>query len=236
MKTSLPAPPVASTMRAALALVCLVQAANGLMTSPAMVARAASSRAAVSMRIFAWKTRGEDAPTLEGLDMESLSKSPGSTHRRMRKGRGVSAGKGVTCGFGNRGQKSRSGSSVRPGFEGGQIPLYRRIPKFVGRPMGPGHSKLEYEVIKLSALNHAAEGAEVDYASLLGLRAVSKSKLKISKVVGSQDKLTVKGLKVKAHAFTDAARSEIEALGGSCITLSRTTNKVVGAEEAAAEE
>jgi large subunit ribosomal protein L15 len=219
-------------MRAALAVVCLVQAANGLLTGPAMVSPAASSRAAVSMKVFAWKVRGEEAPTLEGLDMGSLSKSPGSAHRRTRKGRGVSAGQGVTCGFGNRGQKSRSGRSVRPGFEGGQIPLYRRIPKFVGRPMGPGHTRIEYEVIKLSALNQAAEGAEVDYASLLDLRAVSKPKLKISKVVGSQDKLTVKGLKVKAHAFTETARLEIEALGGTCITLSRTTNKAIGAEEA----
>eukprot|EP00967_Tisochrysis_lutea_P000128 scaffold158_cov28-Tisochrysis_lutea.AAC.2 len=181
------------------------------------------------MKVFDWKVRGSEQPALEGLDLSSLSKAPGSAHRGMRKGRGVSAGKGVTCGFGNRGQKSRSGRSVRPGFEGGQIPLYRRLPKFVGRPTGAGHTKTEYEIIKISALNKVSEGSEVDYSSLLDMRAVSKSKLKLNKVVGGAEKLSVKGLKVKAHAFTDSARAEIEALGGSCITISPTTNKVIEA-------
>merc|ERR1712066_273649 len=107
---------------------------------------------------------------------------------------------GATCGFGYRGQKSRAGSGTRPGFEGGQIPLYRRLPKFVGRPMGMSHSKTEYGLIKLSALNGVAEGSTVDYASLMDQRLVSKSKYSLKKVVGGADPLTVKGLTVKAHA------------------------------------
>ena len=105
----------------------------------------------------------------------------------------------------------------------------RSLPKFVGRPTGPGHTKTEYEIIKVSALNQLDDGAEVDYAALLAARAVSKSKRKLNKVVGAADKLTVKNLKVRAHAFTSSARAEIEALGGSCIELSPTTGEPVAA-------
>jgi large subunit ribosomal protein L15 len=209
----------------------LFVSAEGLLGSVARATApaAACSRADLAMRVFDWKTRGSEAPALEGLDLGSLSKSPGSAHRAARKGRGISAGQGATCGFGTRGQKSRSGHSTRPGFEGGQIPLYRRLPKFVGRPTGPGHTKTEYEIIKVSALNQLDDGAEVDYAALLAARAVSKSKRKLNKVVGAADKLTVKNLKVRAHAFTSSARAEIEALGGSCIELSPTTGEPVAA-------
>ena len=62
----------------------------------------------------------------------------------------MSAGQGVTCGFGNRGQKARAGSGTRPGFEGGQTPLYRRLPKWVGKPTGPGHTKKVYGLVKVS--------------------------------------------------------------------------------------
>ena len=80
---------------------------------------------------------------------------------KTRKGRGIAAGQGATCGFGMRGQKSRSGNPERPGFEGGQTPLYRRLPKFVGKPMGPGHFKKEYNLIKLDELNGVAPGTTV---------------------------------------------------------------------------
>ena len=133
-------------------------------------------RAAVQMKVFDWKTRGSDAPDLESLDLSNLKASPGSKKGKTRKGRGISAGQGKSCGFGDRGQKSRSGRSVRPGFEGGQIPLYRRLPKFVGRPMGSGHSYTKYGIVSLSKLNSLPEGSEVDYASLQEQRLVSKSK------------------------------------------------------------
>ena len=113
------------------------------------------------MKIWDWKSRGDPPPDLETIDLSNLKVAPGSKQRGKRKGRGIAAGQGASCGFGMRGQKSRSGRSVRPGFEGGQIPLYRRLPKFVGRPMGPGHTKVEYDLIKLSHLNEMPEGSEV---------------------------------------------------------------------------
>lgn len=78
---------------------------------------------------------------LDKVAVDTLKPAPGSRHRHKRKGRGIAAGQGASCGFGMRGQKSRSGPGVRAGFEGGQTALYRRIPKLVGRPMGPGHTK-----------------------------------------------------------------------------------------------
>ena len=151
---------------------------------------------------------------------------------RTRKGRGISAGQGATCGFGTRGQKSRSGRSVRPGFEGGQIPLYRRLPKFVGRPMGPGHSKTLYGIVKLNVLNAVPEGSTVDYESLQAQKLVSKSKYALKKVVGGPEALTAKGLTVKAHAFTETARSAIEGNGGTCVVLPKTAPAEKPAEAA----
>ena len=184
-------------------------------------------------RIFDWKTRGTPAPDIESLDLSNLAASPGSHKGKTRKGRGISAGQGATCGFGTRGQKSRSGRSVRPGFEGGQIPLYRRLPKFVGRPMGPGHSKTLYGIVKLNVLN-SHEGSTVDYASLQEQRLVSKSKFKLKKVVGGPEEYTAKGQTVKAHAFTASAKAAIEANGGTCVVLPKTAP--ADAPEAAAAE
>lgn len=87
-----------------------------------------------AVRLFA-------SPVLDRVAVDTLKPAPGSRHRHKRKGRGIAAGQGASCGFGMRGQKSRSGPGVRAGFEGGQTPLYRRLPKLVGRPMGPGHTK-----------------------------------------------------------------------------------------------
>jgi large subunit ribosomal protein L15 len=131
---------------------------------------------AVTMKVYDWQTRGTPPPDLETLDLSNMKVSPGSHKAKTRKGRGISAGQGATCGFGTRGQKSRAGRSVRPGFEGGQIPLYRRLPKFVGRPMGKGHSKTLYGLVKLDVLNTLPEGSTVDYASLQEQKLVSKSK------------------------------------------------------------
>ena len=117
------------------------------------------------MKIYDWKRRADTA-TIESLNdventeftFDNITPAPGSKKRKNRKGRGISAGQGASCGFGMRGQKSRSGPNVRNGFEGGQQPLYRRLPKFVGRPMGPGHTKTEYNIIKLESLNSVAAG------------------------------------------------------------------------------
>jgi len=148
----------------------------------------------------------------------------------MRKGRGISAGQGATCGFGMRGQKSRSGRPMRAGFEGGQTPLYRRLPKLVGRPTGPGHQNEVFSLIKLEQLASCDANAEVDFASLLEAGQVTKKKYDVVKVVGSAGDVSVPaGLTVKAHAFTGSARAAIEGAGGKCVELSKTTQEPVEA-------
>ncbi|CAM9215417.1 unnamed protein product, partial [Discosporangium mesarthrocarpum] len=185
----------------------------------------------VSMKLFDWKRReNRDGTDLEELRPETLKPAPGSRQKHKRKGRGISAGQGASCGFGMRGQKSRSGPGVRAGFEGGQTPLYRRLPKFVGRPMGPGHKKKEFNLIKLHALNTAPEGSTVNFESLFAAGAITKTKHRWHKIVGGEE-LTVSGLTVQAHGFTKSAVEAIEAKGGKCQLLSPTTNAVVEMED-----
>jgi large subunit ribosomal protein L15 len=134
----------------------------------------------------------------------------GSTKRRRRLGRGISAGQGASCGKGMRGQKSRSGSGTRPGFEGGQQPLYRRIPKLKHfTVINPKH----YTVLNVGKLASLSAGTEVTLASLLdiGILTANKGALKIL----GDGELTIP-LDVKAAAFTASARQKIEAAGGSC--------------------
>lgn len=95
------------------------------------------------------------------MSVETLAPAPGSKQRKKRKGRGHSAGQGGSCGFGMRGQRSRSGRPQRPGFEGGQTPLYRRLPKYVGRPMGPGHSYTVYGLLKIADIEKSCEDGDV---------------------------------------------------------------------------
>merc|ERR1719401_1251703 len=112
----------------------------------------ASTRASnLSMKIYDWKRRNADESAIheQEFTLDNIRSAPGSRKRKMRKGRGISAGQGATCGFGMRGQKSRSGRPMRAGFEGGQTPLYRRLPKLVGRPTGPGHQNEVFSLIKL---------------------------------------------------------------------------------------
>jgi large subunit ribosomal protein L15 len=137
----------------------------------------------------------------------------GSKHRPRRVGRGISAGQGASCGFGMRGQKSRSGRSTRPGFEGGQLPLYRRVPKLKHFPL---INQQVYTIVNLKNLADLAANTEVTLASLLevGILTTDDGPLK---VLGSGD-VSVP-LTVKAAAFTASARAKIEAAGGTCETL-----------------
>ena len=190
-----------------------------------------SGSATTTMKIYDWKRRSADESALNDVEnsvfeLGNLRPAPGSKHRKSRKGRGISAGQGATCGFGMRGQKARAGRPTRPGFEGGQQPLYRRLPKFVGKPTRPGHSKTEYNVIKLSELNGAAEGSTVNFESLFEANAITKSKESIHKIVSGGD-FTAKGITVQAHAFTKSAREAIEGAGGKCELLKRTTGEVL---------
>lgn len=194
------------------------------------------STSGVTMKIFDWKRRqNPDGIVLEEVAAHTLKSAPGSRHRHKRKGRGIAAGQGASCGFGMRGQKSRSGPGVRYGFEGGQTPLYRRLPKIVGRPMGPGHTKKRFNLITLEALNTIDEGATVNFETLFAAGKVTKTKHRWHKIVGGHE-LTTRGLTVQAHGFTKSAVAAIEANGGTCELLSPTTNEVLEMDEDEDEE
>jgi large subunit ribosomal protein L15 len=205
-------------------------------TSRARVAttRVVPARVSPTAKIFDWKKRADpDYAKIDGdgiFRLNNLRPAPGSRHRKKRKGRGDAAGQGGSCGFGMRGQKSRSGRPSRPGFEGGQTPLYRRVPKFTGRPMGPGHTKTEYGLMKIEFLNGLEENSIVTFDSLLQAGLMTKQKRKLIKVTGGAE-LNVKGLTVKAHAFTSSAVAAIEGAGGKCVLVSPTTGKDIVLDE-----
>ena len=144
--------------------------------------------------------------------LDSLKSNKGSRRRKLRKGRGIAAGQGASCGFGMRGQKSRSGRPTRPGFEGGQMPLYRRVPKLKHFPLV---NQKEFTVINVSELNSLKEGQNVNVDSLVKDGILTKPKYPL-KVLGN-GKLSIK-LTVQAAAFTASAKKKIEAAGGSCET------------------
>jgi large subunit ribosomal protein L15 len=157
----------------------------------------------------------------ERLRLHNLSPTPGSRRQEKRKGRGHAAGQGCTCGFGNRGQKSRSGSGVRPGFEGGQMPLYRRLPKLKGIAGGMEAGLPDFNVVNLSALEAAFEaGAEVTLAAVeaKGLLTISgrESKLPL-KVLGTG--ALSKPLVIHAASFSASAMEKIAAAGGKAETV-----------------
>ena len=194
------------------------------MESSTDASRAPTNHAGLQMRIFDWKRRGESGALTEVVQPNTLRPAPGSRHRKKRVGRGISAGQGKSCGRGMRGQNSRSGGGVRPGFEGGQTPLYRRLPKFVGRPVGKRHKRVKYGVIKLESLNKCQEGDVVTYKALVESKFICKLNRKLHKVLGDGE-LRVRNLIVKAHAFTTSAQEKIEAAGGRCVLLNPTTGK-----------
>lgn len=209
-------------------------AACGLPSSARARVSATPARVTPTAKMFDWKKREDpDYDKVEGdgiFTLDNIRPAPGSRKRKKRKGRGHGAGQGGSCGFGMRGQKSRSGRPSRPGFEGGQTPLYRRIPKFTGRPMGPGHTKTEYALMKIDMLNGVEENSIVTFDSLKEAGIMTKQKRKLVKVTGGAD-LTKKGLTVKAHAFTSSAVEAIEGAGGTCVLVSPTTGADIVMEE-----
>ena len=144
------------------------------------------------------------------IKLESLQSNKGSRRKKMRKGRGIAAGQGASCGFGMRGQKSRSGRPTRPGFEGGQMPLYRRVPKLKHFPIV--NQKI-FTVLNVSSLNDLKEGTVVNLDSLVKEGILTKPKNPL-KILGN-GKLEVK-LTVQAAAFTTSAKKKIEDAGGKC--------------------
>ena len=141
------------------------------------------------------------------MKLHELRAVEGATRAPKRKGRGTGTGNGTTAGRGMNGQKSRSGGGVRPGFEGGQMPLYRRIPK-------RGFTNLwgtEYSVINVSDLNKFEAGATVTPEAIKEAGLVKQVKDGI-KILGNGD--LEKNLTVQAHKFSKTAIEKIESAGG----------------------
>jgi len=147
---------------------------------------------------------------MTSLNLQSLAPQKGARRRKLRKGRGIAAGQGASCGFGMRGQKSRSGRPTRPGFEGGQMPLYRRVPKLKHFTL---INPKNYTVINVSKLADLKAGSTVNIDTLVKDGIVTSPKHPL-KVLGNGE-LSVK-LTVQAAAFTASAREKIEAAGGTC--------------------
>jgi len=144
------------------------------------------------------------------MRLHDLKPRPGAKHRRKRLGQGESSGHGKTSGRGGKGQTARSGSSIRIGFEGGQMPLIRRIPK---RGFNNARHTIRYVGVNVESLNQFDNGARVD-AESIRKAGLANGPVERIKILGDGE-LTRK-LTVSAHAFSASARSKIEAKGGSC--------------------
>lgn len=142
------------------------------------------------------------------MKLHELKPAEGSRQERKRLGRGIGSGQGKTAGKGHKGQNARSGGGVRPGFEGGQTPLYRRLPKRGFTNV----SRKEFAIVNLDALNRFEDGTEVTPELLIEIGVVSNEKagIKILAKGNVEKKLTV-----KAHKFSSAAKEAIEAAGGT---------------------
>ena len=141
------------------------------------------------------------------MKLSELSPAAGSVREAYRKGRGAGSGNGKTGGRGHKGQKARSGGKIRVGFEGGQMPLARRIPKrgfnnIFAKPL---------EAVNVSALEKFENGAIVDAAALIEAGVLSKCTYGV-KILGNGE--LTKQLTVKAAAFSESAKAKIEAAGG----------------------
>ncbi|MBR2325313.1 MAG: 50S ribosomal protein L15 [Clostridia bacterium] len=142
------------------------------------------------------------------MKLHKLSPAEGSVKEGFRKGRGAGSGNGKTAGKGHKGQNARSGGGVRLGFEGGQLPLYRKLPK---RGFNNDRFGKQYTIVNVDALNRFEDGAVVDADALLAAGVVSKV-LDGIKVLGEGD--LSKKITVKAAVFSATAKEKIEAVGG----------------------
>ena len=141
------------------------------------------------------------------MKLNELSPAKGSAKAAWRKGRGPGSGNGKTAGKGHKGQNARSGGGVRPGFEGGQLPLYRKLPK---RGFNNKFA-VNYAIVNVAALNKFEDGAVVDMDALMAAKIVRKP-LDGLKVLGNGE--LTKKLTVKATVFSATAKEKIEAAGG----------------------
>jgi large subunit ribosomal protein L15 len=148
------------------------------------------------------------------VKLDELRPAPGATKRRKKIGRGPGSGHGKTSTKGHKGQGARSGGGKGAGFEGGQMPLYRRLPK---RGFLPHGGKNPYAIVNLAALSGFAANAVVDPDRLVEAGLIKSSARSRVKVLGDGD--VAHALTVRAHAVSQAARAKIEAKGGCVETL-----------------
>ena len=142
------------------------------------------------------------------MKLHELSPAEGSVKEGFRKGRGAGSGNGKTAGKGHKGQNARSGGGVRPGFEGGQLPLYRKLPK---RGFNNYRFGKQYVIVNVQSLNVFEDGEVIDCATLLAAGVIAKACDGV-KILG-EGELTKK-LTVKAAVFSASAKEKIEAVGG----------------------
>ncbi len=143
------------------------------------------------------------------MNLNSLKPRPGAKHRRKRLGAGESSGHGKTCGKGHKGQKARSGGSIRPGFEGGQMPLIRRLPK---RGFSNAQFSTRFAIVNVSQLNDFEDGAIVDEA-ILREKKLIRGRIDGVKVLGNGE--LSRKLTIKADKVSTSAREKIEQAGGT---------------------
>jgi large subunit ribosomal protein L15 len=158
------------------------------------------------------------------MRLHDLKPRPGAKHRRKRLGQGEATGHGKTSGRGGKGQTARSGSSIRIGFEGGQMPLIRRIPK---RGFNNARHATRYLPVNLESLNRFEDGARVDETAMRSA-GLANGRAAGIKILGDGE-LTRK-LTVRAHAFSAAAKAKIEAKGGACEIIAAQAPKAPAPE------
>ena len=144
------------------------------------------------------------------MKLNELKPPKGSRRPKKRVGRGHGSGWGKTCGRGHKGQKSRSGASIPAWFEGGQMPLVRRIPK--SGPRRIGHVRIEYSVVNIQTLSNFEDGATVSLETMFE-SGIVKGKNSRVKILGDGE--IEKKLTVQAHKFSKTAVEKIEAVGGT---------------------
>ncbi|HSL49081.1 MAG TPA: 50S ribosomal protein L15 [Candidatus Deferrimicrobiaceae bacterium] len=152
------------------------------------------------------------------MRLEDLKPAPGSTKKRKRIGRGPGSGHGKTSGKGHKGLNARSGGGARPGFEGGQMPLYRRLPKRGFLPYG---GKTEFAIVNVGDLSaRFAAGSVVDPETLVASGLIRKSGRGAVKVLGDGD--VAHALTVRVHKISEGAKQKLEAAGGRVEALPST--------------
>lgn len=207
---------------------------SALAGSRVRMAAPAAARAPVSLTV-----RASDD---ERLRLHNLSPLKGSRQKKTRKGRGYGAGQGGTCGFGMRGQKARSGRGTRPGFEGGQTPMYRRFPKLKGIAGGMGAGKDKFVVVNVDDIAAALASSKLDAGSDVTIESLKSAG--VIKATGHYRNLPLKvlgngdlgaGVTVHAAAYSESAKAKIEAAGGKAELVARRPKWTREAAKAAAE-